>query len=361
METMPFYLPLSATGCSGNYTWSAAGLPAGLIVDPASGEITGVPPAGSAGMYSVTATVADNHYCDASCCLPASRPFVLVIDSYADYLAGIDYSSSYDFTVEIGSGLSSGTTPVMIDGTVETALGGNQSESFISNVGQNHLVDVQQSVSGSDPSIRYSVLGPHQALVSGSDPVACFDYALEVYIQTASEPSGIAQPSGTGYYAIDDIFTSCAGSPLMSETQAGTKYIFNQWRLPDGSSSNNRDLIFTVSGAGDVKAKYDTYYLLTLESDYPAINETSWELKASNATYDLSTQPVPMEGFMGRIGGKMSPKNSSGTVLMDGPKTEEIIWTRNYTIPIVIFVLILLFIGIVIFVILFFKRRRARG
>jgi hypothetical protein len=361
METMPFYLPLSATGCSGNYTWSAAGLPPGLMVDPASGEITGVPPAGSAGIYSVIATVADNSYCDASCCLPASRPFILVIDSYADYLDGIDYSSSYDFTVEIGSGLTEGTTPVMIDGTVETALGGSQSELFTSSVGQNHLVDVQQSVAASDPSIRYSVLGPHQVLVSESDPVARFDYALEVYIETAVEPSGVVQPPGTGYYAMDGIFTSCAGSPLLSETQAGTKYIFNQWRLPDGSTNNNRDLVFTVNGAGTVKAKYDTYYLLTLKSDYPAVNESSWELKDSNATYDLSTQPVPMDGFLGLIGGKMSPSNSSGTVLMDGPKTKEIIWTRNYTIPVVIFVLLLLFIGLVIFVILFFKRRRAHG
>jgi hypothetical protein len=147
----------------------------------------------------------------------------------------------------------------------------------------------------------------------------------------------------------------------LSETQLGTKYIFNQWILPDGSTSNNRDLVFTVSSAGSVKAEYDTYYLLTLKSDYPAVNESSWELKDSNATYDLSTQPVPMDGFLGRIGGKMSPSNSSGTVLMDGPKTEEIIWTRNYTIPVVIFVLILLFIGLVIFVILFFRRRGAHG
>ena len=360
METMPFYLPLSATGCSGNYTWSAAGLPPGLSVDPSSGEITGMPPAGSAGIYNVTATVADYTYC-ADCCPPTSRPFILVIDSYADYLAGIDYGSSYGFTVEVGPGLAEGATPVMIDGTVEATLRGGQSASFIANVGQNHLVDIQQSVPGSDPSTSYAVAGPHQMLVSESNPTAYFDYAPEVYIQTGSEPPGVSQPPGTGYYAVGGSFTSSAASPVNTDTQQGTKYVFKQWILPDGSTSPGRDLVFMVSGTGNVRAVYDSYYLLTLQSEYPPVNESSWELKDSTATYDLALEDIPMRGFWGSLGGKMVPENGSGTVLMNSPRTQVITWSYDYTMPVVIFVVILLLIiGLVTFLV-FFRRRGARA
>ena len=177
METMPFYLPLSATGCSGDYTWSAAGLPPGLSLDPDSGEITGVPPLGSAGIYTVTVTVADNMVSCADCCPPASRPFTLVIDSYAAYSAAIIYSSYYDFTVQIGTGLAEGATPVLIDGSLQATLGGNQSASFTSHRGEKHLVSVEQTISGADPNKRYAVKGPHQILVSESNVTAYFDYA----------------------------------------------------------------------------------------------------------------------------------------------------------------------------------------
>ena len=361
METMPFYLPLTAIGCADNYTWSATGLPPGLSLDPFTGEITGVPPLGSAGIYNVTATVADYTYCP-GCCTPASRPFILVIDSYADYLGGIIFGSSYDFTVQVGPGLAEGATPVLIDGTSGATLGGNQSASFTSHQGEKHLVSVQQSISGADPNTRYGVIGPNQVLVSDSNPTARFDYAQEVYILTGSEPAGVSQPPGTGYYAVGSSFTSIADSPVNSNTQQDTKYVFKQWILPNGSVSPGRDLAFTVSSAGNVRAVYDTYYLLKLYSDYPSVNQSSWELKDSTATYDLALKEIPMTGFWGFLGGKMVPENSSGTHLMTAPYTQVITWVYDYTIPVLVFVLIaLLIIGLVVLLVIFSRRRGARA
>jgi len=361
METMPFYLPLIATGCSGDYTWSEAGLPAGLSLDPSSGEITGVPPLGSASVYNVTATVADYTYC-AGCCPPASRPFILVIDSYAAYMDAIIYGSYYDFTVQVGPGLAEGATPVLIDGSLEATLSGNQSASFSSHLGEKRLVSVEQEVAGADPNTRYAVKGPHQILVSESNVTAYFDYAREVFIQTGSEPAGVSQPPGTDYYALGSSFTSSAASPVSSDTQQGTKYVFKQWILPDGSASPGRDLVFAVSSAGTVRAAYDTYYLLTLQSEYPPVNESSWELKDSTAAYDLALQDIPMRGFWGFLGGKMVPENGSGTVLMNNPRTQVITWAYDYTVPVIIFVVILLLIiGLVIFLVLFFRRSGARA
>ena len=357
MENMPFYLPLSAAGCSGNYTWSAAGLPPGLSLDPYTGEITGVPPLGSAGIYNVTASVADNIYYCADCCPPASRPFILVIDSYGDYMGGIGYGSYYDFFVEVGPGLVEGTTPVLIDGAAEATLGGSQSASFTAYPGEMHLTSVEQSVAGADPNIRYAVTGPHQILVSDSNLTAHFDYALEVFIQTGSEPPGVSQPPGTDYYAVGSSFTSSADSPVISVSQPGVKYVFKQWILTDGSTSPWRDLAFTVSGAGSVKAVYDTYYLLTLKSDNPPVIESSWELKDSTASYDLAMQPIPMSGFWGLLGGRMVAENGRGTVLMTGPQTQLITWAYDFTIPLVILAVILLMIIGIVLLIVFMRRR----
>ncbi len=361
METMPFYLPLLATGCSGNYTWSADGLPPGLSLDPASGEITGIPPIGSAGIYNVTVTVADYSACP-GCCPPASRPFMLIIDSWDAYLAGILYGSHYDFIVQIGPGLVEGLTQVLIDGSAQATLGGSQSATFSSYLGEKHLVSVDREVAGADPNTRYAVKGPYEVLVSESSAAAYFDYAKEVFIQAVSEPAGVSQPSGTGYYAIGGNFMGSADSPIISDTQQGTKYVFKQWILPDGSANPNRDLVFAVSNPGTVKAVYDTYYLLTLQSDYPPVNESSWELKDSTAQYDLALKAIPMTGFWGLLGGKMVPDNGRGTHLMTGPYTQKITWSYDFSIPILIFVLILLLIiGLAVFLILFLRRRGTPG
>jgi len=360
MESMPFYLPLSATGCADNYTWSAVGLPPGLSLDPSSGEITGVPPPGSAGIYNVTATVEDYTYCATNCCPPASRPFILVIDSYAAYMGGISYGSSYDFTVQVGPGLAAGATPVLIDGAAEATLGGNQSASFTSHLGEKSLVSVEQTISGADSGTRYGVIGPNQVLVSESNVTAHFDYATEVFILTGSEPAGVSQPPGTGYHAVGSSFTSGAESPVNGDSQLGIKYVFKQWTLPDGSASPGRDLAFTVSSAGNVKAVYDTYYALKLQSDYPPVNQSSWELKGSTASYDLALKEIPMTEFWGFLGGTIVPENGSGTHVMTAPYTQVITWVYNYTMPIVIFVAIaLLIIALVIFLVIFSRRRGA--
>jgi hypothetical protein len=53
----PYSASVSAAGGAAPYSWSAAGLPAGLSINPASGQISGTPT--SAGSANVTLTVTD--------------------------------------------------------------------------------------------------------------------------------------------------------------------------------------------------------------------------------------------------------------------------------------------------------------
>ncbi len=357
-----FTMTLAATGCSGTYSWAATGLPVGLTLDPSTGVISGIPAPGTCGSHIVNVTCTDTVMCpSAGCCPPASAPFTLIIDCWANYIAlMVTYSATAcDFTVEIGPGLTQGQTRVLIDGSQEAILAGGGSETFTSVPCESHLVVVDQVVQGPDPQTRFTVIGSNQKTVTDIDNHAYFDYAREVHIGTSSDPSGLTQPPGAGFYAVGNYFSSTAPSTIDSDIQNGIKYVFREWKLPDGSTLPTRDLAFAANQGGTATAAYDTYYLLTLKSDYPPIEERSWELKDSTATYDLALKEVPMEsGFWAFLGGTISPVNSRGTQNMSGPSTVEILWKPNYMVPIIAIVVTLLVIAGVVFFVL---RRKGAG
>jgi hypothetical protein len=347
-ENVPFTMTLSVTGGSGTYNWTATGLPAGLTVtDAANGVISGTPTPGTCGIHNVTATVTDTGTCCPAgncCCDPVSRPFILIVDCLANYTFTTYYTTACDFTVEIGHGLTQGLTQVLIDGSPETMLGGGQSAAFTSVPCQSHLVTVDQVIPGSDPKTRLAVKGSNQKMVTDVDDYAYFDYQKEVLIETGSSPAGVSQPPGTGFYTAGSAFSTTTPSPVHPNVE-GIKYVFKEFRLPDGSTSPNRDLSFVVNTAGQVKAEYDTYYLLQLKSEYPPVNDSSWHLKDSDATWNLALPAVPMSGLMGFLGGRLVPVNAHGTHPMTSPYTQEIMWRPNFTWPIIAIVLILLVIG----------------
>ncbi|MCX6005345.1 MAG: zinc ribbon domain-containing protein, partial [Chloroflexi bacterium] len=336
--------------------------PVGLNLGPNTGIVSGIPAPGTCGPWTVMVTCADNATCGGpGCCPPVTAPLYLFVDCWA-YYSGMTttYSTTAcDFTVNIGPGLVYGTTNVLIDGSPEATLGGNGSETFTSVPCESHLVVVDQIVQGPDPKTRYSCSGSNQKWVSDIDNIAYFDYAPDMWIDTGREPAGVAQPPNAGFYAAGANFSTTAPSPVPSNSQAVTKYIYRAWSLPDGSTNPNRDLWFIVDRAGTAMAEYDTYYLLNIVSDYPSFSDSTWELKDSTATYNVALQEVPTPNFWGIIGGVMRPMNASGTHVMTGPYTQKIEWFYDYTIPIILIsVIVLLIVGLVVFLVL---RRKGPG
>jgi len=343
-ENVPYYVALSATGGTGPYTWTASGLPAGLHLDPGSGVISGTPLSSSTGTYTVAVSVTD-----ACCSASHSGSFSLNV-VYA----------TYDFIVKIGPGLASGSTKVLIDGSEEATLGGGEFETFTVRAGRSHVVAVDKTVSSpGQGGARYTVKGSSDKTVNEDNDLAYFDYAPAVLIETSTNPAGVAQLPASGWYAIGDVFNASAPSPISPDSQQGVQYRFKQWKLPTGNTSPNRDLVFTVSAPGTATAVYDTYYLLTLTSDYPPVNDNNWYASGTTASYNLTTTDVPMLGFWGFIGGRMKASNASGTHVMDGPYRQTITWNYDFTIPIIVILVILLIIAAAVVLILY--RRGAFG
>ena len=340
-EGYAFSMDMNVTGGVGPFVWSTSALPAGLtLTDPVNGIIDGILAPGTCGIYTVTATVADDGTC---CCSPVNRDFILIVDCWANYPPAYYGPTGCDFSVQIGPGLMQGSTNVLIDGAHEATLVGGQTEGFTQSPCESHLIMVDQTVQAANT--RFSVIGSNTKLVTDIDNYAYFDYAPELYIGTASSPSGVAQPTGAGYYTVGSYFSSTTPGAVEAGTQPGTKYIFREWQLPDGSKSSGVNLVFPVNLAGTAIAEYDTFYLLTLKSDYPPINESTWEKANSTATWNLSLHAVPLLGFWGFLGGVQSPLNASGSQLITGPTTVEIQWGPNYTMPIVAIIIALLVIA----------------
>lgn len=340
-ENVPYSVALSATGGTGPYTWTASGLPVGLYIDPNSGVISGTPSAGSAGAYSIAVTVTDT----TGCCGTHNGSFLLNV-----------VYGTYDFQVKIGPGLTQGNTNVLVDGSEKATLGGGQTETFTAQQGTSHVVAVDQTVaSPAQASTKFMVKGANEMTVSESNLFAYFDYAPAVLIGVDTSPPGIAPLSGGSWYAVGDNCKSSAPATIDDANRAGTQYRFSQWRMPDDSTSPNNNLSFTVSAPGTVSAVYDTYYLLTLSSDYPKIADTTWCKSGTNTQYSFSVTEAAMSGLWGFLGGKMKATNPTGTHLMDGPYTEKIVWSYDYTIPIVIIIVAVLVIAGIVYLVL---RRR---
>lgn len=361
-EGLPFTMTLSGTGCSGNYNWTATGMPAGITVTDATlGIISGTPAPGTCGTYTVTVTCTDTLMCPtAACCPPVSRPFLLIIDCWANYIPIFYTTTACDFDVEIGPGLAQGQTNVLVDGAQKATLVGGQSETFTSVPCESHLVMVDQTIQVPNSNMKFTVIGSNTKTVNDVDNHAYFDYAQEVNITTASDPYGATQPPGSGFYAVGNYFSSMAPGTVETDIQNGKKLVFREWKLPDGTTQPTTNLGFIVTQGGTVTAAYDTYYQLILKSEYPAIDERSFELAGSTATWNLSLHAVPVEsGFWAFLGVTQTPVNASGQQIMNGPATVEIMWRPNYWPAIIAILVVLLIIVGVVFLIRWLRGKPA--
>lgn len=59
-ETVPMNVQFNVTSGTGNYTWSASGLPNGVSMNSSTGVLSGMPLQGTAGTYNTTISVTDN-------------------------------------------------------------------------------------------------------------------------------------------------------------------------------------------------------------------------------------------------------------------------------------------------------------
>jgi hypothetical protein len=121
----------------------------------------------------------------------------------------------------------------------------------------------------------------------------------------------------------------------------GTRYVFLEWS--DGKKETSRSV--TITKSETYTAKYKTQYELIVRSEYGMAQGAGWYDAESEASFSVTTPPMPESGFMGTLGariifdrwsGDSSASTPTATIKMDGPKVVTATWKTDYTQPYII-------------------------
>jgi hypothetical protein len=330
-EGSAYSAAISVTGGTLPYTWTIASgtLPTGLILGATNGYISGSPEQGTAGSYSLIIGITDS----SSPPLSGEQSFSLTIEK-----------GGYESTITIGPGLKAGETNVSAGGKQIATLSGGQSTKLSLNLGATRTISVDTIVQHpTEEGVRFKT-ETDKITVSEFSTDAEFNYYTEYNIELKTEPSKVATLTGSGWYKEGYTLRANAPDEVELEDEPGTQYRFANWKLPTGETVSNADLSLNVDAPGTCVANYNTYYRLTLTSPYGESEGSAWYKAGSQAEWSLTTQEVRMPGIFGVFGGKLKATNYSGTSNMDGPKTIDINWEPDYTMPLILMPLALLLI-----------------
>jgi len=325
----PYSATLAAIGGMPPYTWAitAGALPPGLSLDSASGVISGVPPHGAAGTHSFTVTVTDMH------------------GDMGSNLFSITVADFYAATVTIDmSLLQPCQTMVYADGEPAGDLKGGESLTLSFSLGTTHIVSVDSLVADPGNQARRFKAVDAALTVTEASPNAVFQYTAEYSVSCKAEPPDIIGLPSPDWYPEGSTLTASATEKVDGPT--GTQYRFAHWQLPTGETMADPQLSVTVNWGGEIVAVYDTYYRLTVLSEYGTPEGSDYYKADTSASWGVTPAEVEMSGFLGFLGGKLKPNNVEGTEIMTAPKTVSISWQSDYKMPILIGALVLLFIGL---------------
>jgi hypothetical protein len=311
------------------YTWAitAGALPPGLSLDSASGVISGVPPHGVAGTHSFTVTVTDMH------------------GDMASNLFSITVADFYAATVTIDmSLLQPCQTMVYADGEPAGDLKGGESLTLSFSLGTTHIVSVDSLVADPGNQARRFKAVDAALTVTEASPNAVFQYTAEYSVSCKAEPPDIIGLPSPDWYPEGSTLTASATEEVDRPT--GIQYRFAHWQLPTGETMADPQLSVTVEWGGEIIAAYDTYYLLTVLSEYGTPEGSGYYKADTSASWGVTPAEVEMSGVLGFLGGKLKPNNVEGTEIITSPKTVTILWQSDYKMPILIGTLVLLFLGL---------------
>jgi len=329
-EAVSYQVKIEVTGGKTPYTFSLTSgvLPSGLTLDSINGIISGTPAKGSAGSYTITIGVSDS----STPKLSAQQSYSLVVEK-----------GFYESVIRISSTLAAGETKVYVDGTEVAILEGGETTRQTFAVGTTPVITVDPLISHpTKADVRFRA-DEEEIEVSEASPDATFDYTPEYYLDLKTDPSQIATLTGSDWYEEGSTLRATAQAQI--EGEAGTQYRFSHWLLPTGEKVEDVDLSWLVSASGKVTATYDTYYLLTVTSPQGEVDGGGWCKAETIAEWSVNPPEVPMSGILGFFRGKLKPENASGDEFMDAPKTIDIAWNPDYTMPAILISLLILFLA----------------
>ncbi len=323
-----YSVTLTATGGMPPYTWSIVTgvLPPGLTLNATTGVIAGVPLREALGSYTFTVAVEDTH------------------DNMVLKQLSLTVVGFYSATITTTGLPSSCLTLVHVDGNPPTILKGGESLPLSFSLGTTHIISVSPLIFDSENQGRRFKAVEDTLTVTEANSNVVFQYAAEYFVEYKTEPPAIDGLPSPDWYPEDAMLTASATG--VTDGSPGTQYHFAHWQLPTGDMITDSQLLTAVKWSGEIVAVYDTYYLLTVNSDYGTPEGAGYYKAGTSAPWSVTPAEVKMSGFFGILAGKYSAENSNGAEIMTAPQTVTILWQSSYLFPILIIVLVVLFIGL---------------
>ena len=319
-------------GGTAPYRFSYSGeIPRGLNLG-FTGSIYGIPERGlSRSSYQVTIKVDDSSFPQ----MHAEQVYTFIV--------------MYKTDIEIVGTQFAGETNVYIDGSYAGKLQGSDSMTKFFPSGEYHRISVDYEViDPTDNNTRY-VFKNRYIRVSGSSPSAEFACITEYHIEAVTEPKYVSNSLSSDFYSLSQWYekgsTLSYSVPPQIQASNDTQYRFSHWSLPPWSQRQiDNKLMWIVNNSGEIIANYDTYFRLTISSDYggdikgegfyKAGDEAKWIIRYYN--------PPSASGFLGLLGIKLRPVSMEGTIVMDSPQKLRLIWEADpssVTGPILCFII----------------------
>jgi hypothetical protein len=233
---------------------------------------------------------------------------------------------TYDVTVSFAGLPSDATTALYVDGSKVADMKGGDVRVLSYPIGSSHTFKVDQYVDGARGYRYYCASNTWTASATGSN---AFNYVTQVHLEVSTDPTGITPVTESGWYAHGSS-ASIASVPNEVDGSPGTKYRFAEWTV-DGTPRAGNGFTVIMDAPHKVVARYDTFYKLTVISDYGDPQGSDYYKAGETATFSVNS-PVGfgIQQVFVEWKGDYSSKDSKGSITMDGPKTVTAVWTTSY-------------------------------
>jgi hypothetical protein len=130
--------------------------------------------------------------------------------------------------------------------------------------------------------------------------------------------------------------------PSFVQVDPGTRLLFDHW--PDGSTDANKTIFIT--GDANFDLVYSTQHLLTIVDPQATARGAGWYNEGQAATFSVASIEH-MDGILGALGGKLNFQGwyengqllttlTSGTVVMNQPRTITAVFQPDYSEPAIV-------------------------
>jgi hypothetical protein len=300
---------------------------------PAKGQLTISPPSGTPTIVNVYATYGlANAYSKTLTADKIGRWSVLF--QADDFCSGFDSEQvffdvtpdTYDATISLSGVPSDASVNIIVDGTPQGTMTGSEIKTLSFKIGTQHAISVDQYVTG---QTGYRYYCQQNTWNVGSAGSRTFDYEAQVQLAVSTDPPGVTQVSGDGWYRVGSA-AQIGQVPGELSGSAGTKYVFKGWTVDNVLQSGN-PITVTMDKPHTVLATYETQYQLIVDSQYGDPKGTGYYAAGSTATFSVTTPVgvVIQQVFTG-WDGDFTGTSPTGSITMDKPHNVHANWTTSY-------------------------------